>query len=631
MKRIILRIVTVIGVLIITLLLMMVCGVALLNTDAIQNKLLKRTTRMLSEKLNTKVDIDSIHIGLFEDDIRLFGLEIEDLQHQKMLQVGQVGVEVRLFDLLRREVNIDEITVRGVKVNIYQSGPDSTANYQFVLEAFKKEKTDSTAEAEEQQKKATLAVDLRRLQMDEVEVRYNDHRFSFGQLLYKKGLLGGKEGTLRDVQTSWVHVKKKDSTRVDNVLTVDAIRYEEKDNSHLVAIDSLRWKTDNHLPHKREGKPKRGWFDDGHLDVLARLECTVSHLGKDSICGSLKTCEANDLTSGFHITDLHCLFKHQDGHVLLRDATVSMQNTTLAFPKGEIQLPSKKKSIPLRFSISDISGTVLLTDISRPFAPVLKDFKMPLWLSTKFSGSDSNFVFKDVVVRTPDHKLDIKASGGIEGLKDKYQLNVHFDVQQAVIKGNSKERIISQFPVKKFMMKQLHALGTLHYTGSFGVKWKKEEFRGRLGTACGHLQFYFALDELHKYLTGNVKSQGFELGKAMDYPDLGKTTCSAGFRFDISKPRTAQMRRQKGGKLPIGKVDALIDETKLKGVKFTNVAAHIVSDGAVAEGEINMKGKLADILCSFSFTNTDEMRKTKIKPGIRFHLFEKKNKKDKSK
>ena len=39
-----------------------------------------------------------------------------------------------------------------------------------------------------------------------------------------------------------------------------------------------------------------------------------------------------------------------------------------------------------------------------------------------------------------------------------------------------------------------------------------------------------------------------------------------------------------------------------------------------------MKGKkLADILCSFSFTDTNDMKKVKIKPGIRFHSSNKDN------
>jgi hypothetical protein len=269
-------------------------------------------------------------------------------------------------------------------------------------------------------------------------------------------------------------------------------------------------------------------------------------------------------------------------------------------------------------------------DIAHPFAPALKNFKLPLWPSTKFNGTDSTLTFRDITVKTPDGKVHIKGYGGIDGLKDKYKLNVHFNITKATIQGNSKERIINQFTVKKFMMKQLHTLGTINYTGSFNVLYKKVQFRGAIGTACGGINFALQIDALTHYLTGNVQTRGFELGKAMDYPGLGKTTCSAGFRFDISKPRTAQMRRVKGGKLPIGQVDALVEDTKLDGMRFSNVAAHIVSDGAVAEGKINMKGKLADILCSFSFTNTDEMKKTKIKPGIRFHLFDKKTDEEKA-
>ena len=144
------------------------------------------------------------------------------------------------------------------------------------------------------------------------------------------------------------------------------------------------------------------------------------------------------------------------------------------------------------------------------------------------------------------------------------------------------------------------------------------------------MNFFFALDENNKYLSGNVQTNAFELGKAMDYPDVGTIACRAGFRFDISKPRTAQMRRLKGGKLPIGKVDAIVYKAKYKFVSASDIAAHIVSDGAVAEGKINMKGKLADVLCSFSFTSTDEMKKTKIKPGVKFHLFGKKTDEEKA-
>jgi hypothetical protein len=57
-----------------------------------------------------------------------------------------------------------------------------------------------------------------------------------------------------------------------------------------------------------------------------------------------------------------------------------------------------------------------------------------------------------------------------------------------------------------------------------------------------------------------------------------------------------------------------------------NVVANIKSDGAVADGNLTVKGSRVDVLCSFSFTNTNEMRKTKIKPGLKFHKLSDENK-----
>ena len=93
----------VLGGLIASLMVLMVGTVFLLNTDAFQNKLLKHATHLLSEKLQTSVEIDSVSIGLFSQDIRLYGLDVEDLQHRKMLQLDCLSVDVKWLPLLRNE------------------------------------------------------------------------------------------------------------------------------------------------------------------------------------------------------------------------------------------------------------------------------------------------------------------------------------------------------------------------------------------------------------------------------------------------------------------------------------------------------------------------------------------------
>jgi hypothetical protein len=152
------------------------------------------------------------------------------------------------------------------------------------------------------------------------------------------------------------------------------------------------------------------------------------------------------------------------------------------------------------------------------------------------------------------------------------------------------------------------------------VLYKKQVFGGVLKTDNGDLNFDFTLDNLEKYVNGKVSSKNLELGKVMNINGLGALAASAQFTVDISKPRTAEMRRQKGGKLPIGYFNATVDDCLFKGIHFRNISATLNSDGAIAEGDVYKSGRIRDLFFHYSFTNTDEMHKMKItKPGIKFH------------
>lgn len=138
------------------------------------------------------------------------------------------------------------------------------------------------------------------------------------------------------------------------------------------------------------------------------------------------------------------------------------------------------------------------------------------------------------------------------------------------------------------------------------------------------IDFHFDIDERNKYLSGTASTDSLQLGRIMDMKELGRIACRAAFRFDISKPRTAQMRRVRGGKLPIGNVEAQVSECHYKLLSMHHLSATIDSDGAEATGRVVEQGKLVDLACNFSFTDTDQMHHLKVKPGIRFH---RKNKK----
>ena len=610
--------------------IVLMCGaVFLLNTDAFQNKLLRHATQLLSEKLQTRVEIDSVSIGLFSQKVNLYGLDVEDLQHRKMFQLDRLSVNVKLLPLLHNEVRITNATIDGVRAQLYKPRPDSAANYQFVIDAFKKDSTEARKQevTKEDKEKKKLNLNLSKLSLSRIDVTYNDQAYKLQELLYKKKGDTRHAATISELKRSWVsHTKKGD---VNNSLTIGSVLLTVDGTQRKAEIDGIHFVTDNHKPRKNAGKPKRGAFDAGHLNIEANLKADITSIQGDSIAATITQCSALDKGSGLTLKSLTTNVLVSKGIAHLSDVIIQMPNTQLKIDKATVQLPNKKQERPLEFSTSPIIGRVLLKDIARPFAPVLANFSIPLSLRVDFSGNAEQLTFQNVHVGTMDKKLAISANGTITGLKDKYQLAVRFHVNKMTAQSGIKERIISQFPVKKFMMKQLHNLGTIHYTGDFSALWKKESFQGLLSTAAGRLNFNFSLDELNKYVYGSVRTDSFMLGTVMDMPDLGMIACKANFKFDISKPRTAKMRQQKGGKLPIGQVDAEVFEAKYKKVKVRNVVADMQSDGAVAEGNITMKGGRVDVLCGFSFTNTNEMKKTKIKPGIRFHKLSEERKAEK--
>ena len=608
------------GGLVAAVITLVVGTVLVLNTDTFQNKLLRRATQMLSDKLQTRVEIDSISIGLFSQDVNLYGLDVEDLQHRKMFQLDRLSVNVKLLPLLHNEVRITDASIYGVRAQLYKPRPDSAANFQFVIDAFKKDSTESrkkeaTADSLKNKKKLTLR--LSQLSVSNVDVTFNDQAYTLENVMCQIRDDNRSSATITNLQRSWVsHTKKGD---VDNRLRIGNLYVVENGGRHRVEADDLHFITDNHKPRKNTGKPKRGFFDAGHFDIVGQLKADVSSIKGDSIVAAITQCHALDQGSGLTLKSLKAKVLVSKGVAHLSDVEIQMPNTQLKFAKATVQLPSKKLERPLEFSTSPISGRVILKDIARPFAPVLSNFTIPLSLRVDFSGDAEHLRFRNVSVATLDKKLTVSAYGDITGLKDKYQLAVRFHVNKMTAAGGSKERIISQFPVKKFMMKQLHNLGTIHYTGDFSVLWKKETFQGLLNTSGGNINFNFSLDELNKYVYGTARTDSLMLGKVMGMPDIGKIVCKANFKFDISKPRTAKMRQQKGGKLPIGEVDAEVYEAKYKKIKVRDIEAHMKSDGVVADGNLVMKGSRVDVLCAFSFTNTNEMQKTKIKPGIRFH------------
>lgn len=607
----------VVGAILGLLLLVLIVAALVLNSTKMQNRFAQKATAMLTEELQTQVGIGHVELDFIKQQFKLSEVRIEDRQRRELFRMESLDVSLALWPLLHGEVRVSKAFISGLRAELHNDTTDSVANYQFILDALKKKPTADSIQDTAKREKKPMVIDIKKVVIKDVEAQYNDARFTLGSLRFTESKPERRQVQIGQVQSAWSQMTKRGE--VQNQLGIRTLTLNERDGRQWVEVKGLHFATDNHKPRKNTGRPKRGFFDPGHLDLNADLQLTVTHADKDSIAAELTRAEINDSVTGIHVQKLQAKLQTNKRQLFIEDFAIQWDHTELQFEQGVMQLPSRKEGRTLAYSTSEITGKTLLKDISRTFAPVLSRFSVPLQLSTRLEGTDEGMQFHDVHVETADQRLDIKAKGYIRELKDKYKMVIHFDIDQMTARKGIAQAIINQFPVKKFMMKQLKNLGTIGYRGQMDILWKQELFRGRLRTDVGSLDFNFSLNDQRQYLTGSVRSDDVELGRALDMDKIGKVAANADFQFDISKQRTAQMRRQKGGKLPIGSVKALVKEASYGKIKVHNVHADIVSDGAEASGKLDMRGRHTDLLCSFVFNNTEELKKMKIKPGIRFH------------
>ena len=436
---------------------------------------------------------------------------------------------------------------------------------------------------------------------------------SLHRLILNKDLTGKAD----DLLVKWNSFTKKGM--VDNLFSINSLNMKQQDADKLLTIRGLRYATDNHRPRKNIGKPKRGFFDIKHLDLHSDMTVKIKEIGKEGVKAALTRCSIKDKATGINVVYLLLDADIRKGMADIRNIRLRLPNSELKTHVVHFQFADKQKGIHFHFETGKVEGEVLLQDISHTFAPILKDFTLPLEISTRVSGTSDDMAFENVTVNTSDQQLKIWATGKIVDMKDKYGMIVRFDVDSMYALGNSKMKVINQFPVKKLMMEQVDALGDIGYKGHFRIRWKKEEFHGRLSSAVGPIDFDFTLDEKKKNITGNFITDSIKFGKAFDVKTVNYMACKGDFQVDYAKVRTAAMRTMRNGKLPIGVAKVDVIDAHYRIFHFRNLHANLSSDGAVANGRFELNAKYIDWIGKFAFVRTGTEKRLRFRPGIRFH------------
>ena len=322
-------------VIIVVVLVVVLLGIAalLLNTQSVQDDLAQYATEQLELKLGTRVKIGHASVKVFTQKVSLEGLEVEDQQHRKMLEV-------------------EEVLLDDVKARLYKP-KDGPANYQFLIDAFKKDpkKQKPKTEQKDSTQKAPMALAINLVSIKNIELTFNDtNQVSLESAKYEDTWLSKPSGKLKNLKGQWGFVKKKGP--VTATFAIGSIEYKGEKTIHHLNLDQVHFTTNNHKPRKNHDRPKRGFFDVDHLDVTAKMDLTVDFYSKDSLHAVMNNMVARDSVTGFNIKNMHFGVGVLKDRLHLDHIMLQQESTVLKFDSANVVLPSKKQGRKFSFETS---------------------------------------------------------------------------------------------------------------------------------------------------------------------------------------------------------------------------------------------------------------------------------------
>lgn len=620
---------------------------ALLFVPSFQQLLKREAVESLSEKLDTEVSVDSVSFSIVTGDISLLGLEVKDQKDEPMLHADVLKGKMYFWKLFQDNIDIDDIELDGAKANFYRESPDSLPNFQFLLDAFKK---DSTSTDTTSRKKMTF--DIKNVELTNMEIHWADRSDPTSPLDFKlaKAEYNQADSLIRtkkiemqyhnysislekgeyDITKQDVLIENLRAVKGGDVASIATLTCK---NLKDIEVEDFRYFTNNDLPRKNAGKPMRGAFDSGHMKIVGHAHLTLLNKDTDNIQLHVDRLWADERESGLRIDTMSCLITSDTKTARITDLYLKDQNTIIRIPSIDVKgLKNDKKTQKSNFSFSTspIHVKTKLSDISKPFSPALADFSTMLELTTSMTGCKDSINFHDIKVNTLDNRLKIEAKGCIDSLSSVKQLKLHFDVKSMTARNNITEQIVSHFRIKPTMMGIVRQMGNLQFTGMVDIPYMSQQIQGRLVSGVGPVRFNILLENKTRYIQGMVVSDSINLGKLVDNPNLGNLALETEFKFDIAGRNSAQRLGRKVTSLPAGFARGVAKEAKYRFLTLRNTYFDIKSDGTTATGSVRLARALVDVLCDFSFTNTDFKNSLKAKPSLRFHKWKQDTEKEKA-
>lgn len=142
----------------------------LIRIPAVQNFIVQQVVSFLEKKIETPVRIARVSLDL-PKLLVLEGVYFEDQKQDTLLAGDQLKVDISLLKLLNNKVEINEIDLRGITAKIDRTLPDSSFNFDYIIEAFVGEEE---KEPKPEDTTSTMEFSIGKINLDRIRFVYKD-------------------------------------------------------------------------------------------------------------------------------------------------------------------------------------------------------------------------------------------------------------------------------------------------------------------------------------------------------------------------------------------------------------------------------------------------------------------------
>lgn len=572
-----------------------------IQTDLVQNALVKFATNKISKALKTEVRIDRISISFFSK-ISMDGTLIRDQKKDTILYAGSLKVNITDWFFLKDKAELKYIGLENAVVKLQRK--DSTWNYQFIADYF-------STPSNPKKKKKTFELNLKKVDLKNVHFFQNDLWIG-SQNTVKVGALIIDADKIDFINNQYLInevILTKPAVTLQNL---DGLRpaklkritpyYNGKEMYFNeagigVKVKKIKIKDGSLFIEGNTNQAKKG-FDESHIELFKLNGVLSFEMRKDTML-SKANLSVKD-RSGFELKRLAADIRFTPQIMEFRNLDLQTNKSKLGnyyamlykdFNKDFADYINKVKMV------AQFSNSKIHSDDIAYFASELKGLNKQLQLGGNFIGTVSDFKVS-ALNASIGASTQLNGNLAMKGLP--YINTTQIDFSNGTLSTNAYDLGVFIPAMKGVVNPDLAALGNIIYRGGFKGTIQNFNTSGVFSTKLGGVQTNISLALPNKgepSFDGFMSTKRFDLGKFLKVDSLGLINFSGkltGSSFNIDRLKT--------------KFDGVVHSVEYNHYLYTN----IIANGTIQRKSFNGELEIDDP--NLGFTSNVEIDFSKEEP-----------------